>query len=26
VTAHAHPEVSDTRIAPYFLIIQARRS
>lgn len=23
VTAHAHPEVSDTRIAPYFLIIQA---
>lgn len=26
VTAHAHPEVSDTRIAPYFLIIQARRT
>jgi hypothetical protein len=26
VTAQAHPEVADTRIAPYFLIIQARRS
>jgi SAM-dependent methyltransferase len=26
VTAQAHPEVSDTRIAPYFLIIQARRT
>jgi SAM-dependent methyltransferase len=26
VTAQAHPQVSDTRIAPYFLIIQARRT
>jgi SAM-dependent methyltransferase len=26
VTAQAHPEVADTRIAPYFLIIQARRT
>jgi SAM-dependent methyltransferase len=25
-TARAHPEVADTRIAPYFLIIQARRT
>lgn len=24
-TAGAHPEVADTRIAPYFLIVQARR-
>jgi SAM-dependent methyltransferase len=26
VTARAHPEVSDTRVAPYFLVIQARRT
>jgi SAM-dependent methyltransferase len=25
-TAQAHPQVADTRIAPYFLIIQARRT
>jgi SAM-dependent methyltransferase len=25
-TTRAHPEVADTRIAPYFLIIQARRT
>jgi SAM-dependent methyltransferase len=24
-TAHAHPEVADTRIAPYFLILRARK-
>jgi SAM-dependent methyltransferase len=26
VAAQAHPEVSDTRIAPYFLIVQAHRT
>ena len=25
-TARAHPEVADTRIVPYFLIVQARRT
>jgi hypothetical protein len=24
-TAHEHPEVADTRIAPYFLVLRARK-